>query len=128
MKLPQDKTKEELISEIEQRNQAFKTLLESYESLQKDFLELKKELKATNESAINFEKKVETLLGKEALGIVMYGSKEAYERMMAIEERLSNAKTPAERNAAFEDLMAYESDDPFDKTLLDDEQYDVEQE
>ena len=128
MKLPQDKTKEELLNDLEKINEAFRILSRNYETLSAEAKQLRKEIAEVNSSAINFENKVERLLGKEALGIVMYGSKEAYERMMAIEDHLKNAKTQEEKDAAFAELLAFESDDPYDKTLMDDELDEVEQE
>lgn len=73
-----------------------------------------------NESAINFEKKVEQTFGKEGLGIVLYGSREAYEEQKAFEEKIGNA-TETERYNMFLDKV-FEGDD---KDVDDDVEYDL---
>ena len=121
MKMPNEKTKEELTYELELIRNAYAELSKNYEILTQEAKELRQEIAEVNASAINFENKVQRILGKEALGAVLYGSKEAYERRMALEDKLHNAKTLDEKKAAFEDLLAYESDDPNDQKLFDED-------
>lgn len=117
MKLPSEMTKEELIILTEAQDRMYKELSKRFDALTQEAKELREEIAEVNASAVNFENKVERLLGKEALGIVMFGSKEAYERYQAIEENIHNAKTPEEKRNAMLARMDYESDDPFDKDL-----------
>ena len=121
MKLPSEMTKEELLNMIEKQDKMYQELSKRYDTLTAEAKELRIEISEINASAINFENKVERLLGKEALGIVMFGSKEAYERYMDIETRAKEAKTPEEKQKVFLERLAFESDDPFDQQLDDHE-------
>ena len=66
----------------------------AYKWLAEKFIEV-------NESAIAFENRAVEMLGEEQFGIVLYGSKEAYEKELAFEKKMNEAATEEERATIF---------------------------
>lgn len=97
----------DLIEELSrERTRQMEEFQKSYDGLSQEARSIREELEEVNQSAIQFENKVERLLGKEALGIVMFGSKEAYERYQEMEQKLLSASTPAEKIEALAERMS----------------------
>lgn len=84
---------------------------EAYKWLARNFIEI-------NESARQFEEKVLAHYGERGLGLVMYGSEEAYDKEKALDEALHNASAE-ERGLLFMEkvLSATEVDTPADPEL-----------
>lgn len=109
-----DKVKENLTGniydEIKARLEACETVEEyklAYKWLAGQFVEI-------NESAKNFEEKFVTKYGKEELGILIYGSKEAYDKQVDLEKRLASAQSENERSAVLMEMVLTDQNEELD--------------
>ena len=116
-----EKTREQLIAEAEVMAKLNKELSKKQQEMATEIMALRRKIKEMSEKIEELSEDVKeaeqagmTLqenclkyLGEDALGIIMFKGKENHERFKAIEERIQNAKTPEEKQAAFAERIAF---------------------
>lgn len=100
-------TKEEMPTNIYEQIKRTLAICETKEDYVAAYKWLAEEFVMVNESAMRFEEKAREKYGEKELGILIYGSEEAYNRELEYEKKLNNARTPKERETiALEKLLS----------------------